>query len=80
MTFTANDTILWSVGIFSLLMFWIKSLVIIILWSDWRNGDSNFDKNFSRLYVEVLILEIISSYGRSLRFPVTGNLCIFAVP
>ena len=77
---TSKNTILESVVIFSLLILWIKSLVLLILWSDWCNDDNNFEKIFGRLCDEVLILETIGRNGKSLRFTLMGILCVFTVP
>ena len=51
----------------------------ISLWSDCRNDDNNFGKNFTRLCVETLILETIGCNGKLLGFQLTGSLGIFSV-
>ena len=77
---TSKDISLKLFGIFCPFILVIKSLVLLIVYSDVLRGDKSFAKYFASWYDAVLRLEIIGRIGSSSTALSFFNLCILAVP
>ena len=77
---TSNDTIIWSFGVFSFLIFFVNfSLFFIVYWNSLKSFN-NCTKGFARWYVKVPIFDIIALIGKSSTFLLISVLWTFAIP
>ena len=77
---TSDDTMLNPCSIHSFSTLFVRSLVLLIMYSEYGKGDNAFARYFAKWQLAVPIFDTIGQIGRSWTVPLIGSLCNFAVP